>query len=281
MAGYAALLAVGYLSSLLREQTDKLLLAAVGSSMALVAYYGIAARMANLMIQFYAFFGTPMISAVGALYASGDWQGVKRLFSNMSKIVPFFAGILVVLILGFYDRLIAIWLGRTIPEVLPLLAMLLISNFILVVLTGPGSALCRGIGKVGIETKFILVYLTMNFAMTVGLVLAFGAIGTVIASAASMAVSAFFFVWFLYGTLDLDRSGIRLSLLSFPIVFLCVFAAWQISAIFPLPPSRALGIIHAALMSLPVMLIYVLLMTAAGIVPHKKILNFGLAAWRR
>ena len=106
-----------------------------------------------------------------------------------------------------------IWVGKSVSEknlheVLPFLLMLLLSNFILVIFTGPGSALCRAIGKVGIETKFILVYLTMNIAMTVGLVLAFGAIGTVIASAAQHNRFTFFFVWFLYGTIDLDRSGI-------------------------------------------------------------------------
>ncbi len=280
MLGYAGLLLVGTLSSIMREQTDRLVLAGFGTSITLVACYGIAARLANLLMQSYSFFGIPMISAIGVFFASNDWQGIKRLYSNMTKIVVFCSGILVVLILGFYDRILVMWLGRNISGILPILALLLISNFIMIIFTGPGSATCRGIGKVGIETRYILIYFILNVVLTIGLVWSLGAIGTVIASAASMSISSLIFVWILYCKLDLERSCLRLSILSIPIVTICVIMSWWISASFPFPLTRLPAMFYAAILSLPVIFVYIFLMSVLGVVPYKKLTYLALAYLR-
>ena len=58
-----------------------------------------------------------------------------------------------------------------IPEAAPIPSPLLGGNTVAVILTGPGTALCKGIGRVGIETVYVMINLTLNLTLTVLLVI--------------------------------------------------------------------------------------------------------------
>ena len=71
-------------------------------------------------------------------------------------VMPFLGGAFVVLVASTYDRLLMIWIGQSIPQVGPILFILLAGNIIAIALTGVGTSLCRGMGKVSIETSYIV-----------------------------------------------------------------------------------------------------------------------------
>lgn len=207
-ARYSGLLAVGYASAALRDQTDKLVLASFAST-ALVGYYSIAARLASLVMEIIRFFYMPMMTAVGALQARADWPAIRVLYARMMAVVSGLTGGIVVLVAGLSGPLVVLWMGRPIPEVTLMLLLLLPGTACAAMLTGPGTALCRGIGRVGIETTYVIVNLVLNLAVTIALVLTIGAIGTVIASGATWAVSAVIFTFHLHRQLDLPVEATR------------------------------------------------------------------------
>jgi O-antigen/teichoic acid export membrane protein len=148
---YAGFLALGQISIALRDQTDKLVLAGVGSTV-WTAWFGLASRLANLTLVACSFFYMPLVSAVAALAARDDWAGVCRIYSNTMVAMPLLAGAFVVAVAATYDRLLIVWIGREVPQVGPILFIMLAGNITAVVLTGVGASLCKGIGRVSIET---------------------------------------------------------------------------------------------------------------------------------
>ena len=202
LSSYSGLMLTGSVSAALRGSTDKIILASMASPV-WAGYYGIAARLANLVMEASNFFYAPLIAASGALHAQKDWDGIKRLYSKMMTVVPLVVGAIVVILAGVYDRLLVFWLGLSIPEVSTILLLLLWGNAVAVILTGPGTAVCKGIGRVGIETRYVVLNLVLNVVLTVALVVWLGAIGTVVASAVSWSAAAVYFLFVLHKNTDL------------------------------------------------------------------------------
>ena len=74
-------------------------------------------------------------------------------------------------------------------------------------LTGPGTAICRGVGRVGIETTYLAFNLILNLVLTVSLVLIIGPIGTAVATGTTWAVSSILFLFVLHRNLRSSDSG--------------------------------------------------------------------------
>ena len=203
---YLALLSVGSLSVLLRGETDKLVLAGFASP-GWVGVYAIAARMSSLVMESSNFFYTPTIAATGAMNGRGDWQGVRSLYVTMAAVFPVAAGLVSVLVLSLYDRLTVLWLGRTVAGVAPILFLVVAGNVIAVILTGCGTSICKGLGKLEIESVYVITSLILNIILTITLVIAVGAIGTVIASTVSWAVGAILFLVLVHRRFDFPLRG--------------------------------------------------------------------------
>ena len=205
---YSALLTVGAIAGALREQTDKVILSALASP-TWVAYYGIAARLSNLVMEIISFVYLPMLTAVGALNAMGDWEGVRRLYSRLMAVVSIVTGLGVVIVAGLADHLVVLWLGSPIPQVTLLLWLLITGSASAAMLTGPGTAICRGSGRVGIETTYLAFNLVLNVVLTISLVLIIGPIGTAVATGTTWAVSSVLFLFVLHQRLDLPTAASR------------------------------------------------------------------------
>jgi O-antigen/teichoic acid export membrane protein len=199
---YAGCLVLGSLSASLRVETDKLVLASFASP-AWTGYYSLAARMAGLVMEVSNFFYVPTVAAAGALHARADWPGIRALYSRLMVVVPAAAGAVIVAVAGFPRHLMVLWIGRDVPQAVPLLGLLLCGYASAVVLTGPGTCICKGAGRIEIETAYIAVSLALNLGLTIILVRWVGPIGTVIATAVSWAAGSLFFVFHLHRRLPL------------------------------------------------------------------------------
>ena len=203
---YLGLLSIGSFSSLLRGETDKLVLACFASP-AWVGVYAIAARMSSVVMESSNFFYNPTIAATGAMNGREDWQGVRSLYVTMAGVFPVAAGLVTVLVLSLYDRLSIVWLGRSVPGIAPILFLIITGNATAVILTGAGTSICKGLGKLEIETTYVVTGLILNIILTITLVLTVGAIGTVIASTVSWAIGAVLFIVLLHRQFDLPLKG--------------------------------------------------------------------------
>jgi O-antigen/teichoic acid export membrane protein len=121
----------------------------------------------------------------------------------------FLAGAFVVLVASTYDRLLMMWVGRSVPQVGPILFILLAGNIIAIALTGVGTSLCKGIGKVSMETTYIVICVVANIVLKLTLTPWLGPIGSVVASAGSWALGSIIFVFLMYRAVKLPNTVFR------------------------------------------------------------------------
>lgn len=245
MARYSGLLMVGSLAAALRDQTDKIVLASLASP-TWVGYYGIAVRLSTLVMEIIRFVYYPILTAVGALNALGDWEGIRKLYRQLMAVVSIVTGLIVVLVLGLADYLIVFWIGRPIPEVTPLLWWLMAGNASAAMLTGPGTAICRGCGRPGIETIYLAVNLVLNLVLTVSLVLLIGPIGTAVATGSTWALSSILFLFVLHARVDLPVDASRRAAFTTMVAGGFAAAVYWLSGLAGLPEGRAQAVWYCA-----------------------------------
>jgi len=270
---YAGFLALGWISIVLRDQTDKLVLANVGNSL-WTAWFGMASRLANLVLVVCGFFYVPLVSAVAALNARGDWAGVRRLYENVMITLPLLTGVFVVLIASAYDRLLVMWIGRSVPQVAPLLFILLAGNITAVVLTGAGSSLCLGIGRVEIQTTYIIVCVVSNIALKLVLTWFLGPIGSVLSSAASWALGSTVFIILLHRAVALPHTTLRAAA-TIPVMAAAVVIARMTAGALPQSTTRWHAALSISGIGLFAIAVYTVLLIATGAVPLSTFRRIG------
>lgn len=280
ISGYAGLLLVGQVSGVLRDQTDKVVLAALASP-TWVGLYGIAVRLASLVLMIAILFYSPLAAAAGAMNAAGDWKGVRRLYSNVITILAVCGGATAVLVGGLYDRIVVLWMGHGIPGVGPILLVLLFGNTAAMVLTGAGTSLCKGVGRVGIDTVYTSFSLLSNLLLKVVLIAAMGAMGSVISSSASWAMASLLFVFLLHRSLDLPREATRRALLSLVLATLVVILGRVISAYVSPITGRLAAFWSVAGLGTILLSVYFLLMVICGGMSLRSLQHYGQRAYAR
>jgi O-antigen/teichoic acid export membrane protein len=280
ISGYAGMLLVGQVSAILRDQTDKVVLAAFASP-TWVGLYGIAVRLASLVLMISTLFYAPLSAAAGAMNAAGDWNGVRRLYSNIITILAVCGGATAVLVGGLYDRIIVLWMGHGIPGVGPILLVLLFGNTAAMVLTGAGTSLCRGVGRVGIDTGYTTFGLVSNLLLKVVLIAAMGAMGSVISSSASWAMASLLFVFLLHRYLDLPREATRRALLSLVLATLVVILGRVISAYASPVTGRLAALGSVAGLGTILLSVYLMLMVVCGGISWQSLQQYGKRAHAR
>jgi O-antigen/teichoic acid export membrane protein len=265
LARYGGLMAVGSVAAALRDQTDKIILASLASPV-WVAYYGIAARLCSLVMEIISFFYVPILTAAGALNAMGQWDSVRRLYTRLMATVSTATGLVVIVVAGLADRLVILWLGRPIPEVTVLLWLLITGTASAAILTGPGTAICRGCGRVGIETTYLTVNLVLNFFLTIALVLLIGPIGTAVATGTTWALSSVLFLVVLHRRLDLPAEASRRAVGTALVAAALAGALYWISRALGLPAGRSDALVSVVWLGAASAFAYVLLLMALRLV---------------
>jgi O-antigen/teichoic acid export membrane protein len=136
-------------------------------------------------------------------------------------------------------------------------------------LTGPGTAICRGSGRAGIETAYLALNLVLNVGLTISLVLLIGPIGTAVATGATWAVSSILFLFVLHARLDLPVDASRRAAAT---ALLAAAVAWAVhwtSGVLGVPAQRWEALWYSAVLG-----------AAGAAVYFGALLTFGLASIR-
>lgn len=266
---YAGLLIVGYISAALRDQTDKLAFAFFATSV-WVGYYAIASRLAFLVMEISTFVYNPTIAAAGSMTSKGETDRVAGLYKTLMAWVPLLSGMILVMVVGLHRPMMYLWLGRVIPQVIPLLLMLVLANALVVALTGPGTSLCRGIGRVEIETSYVVFNLILNAVFTVILIKLIGPFGSVIASVGSWTAGSVFFVWRLHRAVHLP---VRATLRAVGI-YCCAASTGLLTLLVTdrvvgFPTSRKMSIVELAVAGLIALAFYLGVVRLLGLQPDQ------------
>jgi O-antigen/teichoic acid export membrane protein len=270
MGSYYGLILIGFVSAALRDQTDKIVLAAMASP-AWVGYYAIASRLGALVIEVSRFFYVPMMAAVASLNAAGNWTAIRRVFDRMMTAGALAACAVAVIVASHYDRLLVLWIGEFPPSVAPMLLLLLAGNTTAVVLTGTGTALCRAVSRVGIETTYVLVNLVANVILTIWLVSAIGPMGTVAASAITWAGSAVVFVVVLHRRLGLPTRGTFAAVRAMAAMVVTVGAFRVMSQVLPVAETRTAALVSMCWLGPLTLGVYGLCAALAGVFGRSEI----------
>ncbi len=270
---YAGFMAIGSSASLLREQTDKIILA-VYASPTWVGYYGIAIRLAMLLLDFNRFFFPPFTAAAAALHARGEWAELCAIYGRVLLTVAVCTGMVFIGVMAGYDRLMLFWLGNSFPQVTEILLLLVLGNSFSVILAGPQSALCRGIGRAGIETGYVVVSIVLNLLATLLLVTLMGPLGTVYASAGSSVVGALLFVWLFHRNLKVPLRALLTAVSAFALALPVAGALRWLFLMGTLPQGRSAALLSLLAGTVPACLLYMGLLLLGGIVTRRELRGF-------
>jgi len=276
LSKYCGWLLIGSVSMALRDHADKVIIAHFASPL-WVGYYGIAVRLASVVLMVCSFFYVPLIAAVGALKTAGDWSDIRNIYVKVVAMIGLFAGVLALLIGGLYDRFTILWIGKAVPEVAPLFFLLLMANVTAVTLTGAGSALGKGIGRADLETYYVIICLILNIALKLILVPIYGATGTVVASTVSWTIGSFFFIAILHLSLPLPRKAAIIPFLLITADAVFILATRSLLAYCPMPSGRLAAFISIAIIGPVLIGGYVINMIALGVLPFRVISAYGLS----
>jgi O-antigen/teichoic acid export membrane protein len=280
VAPYAGFLLLGSFSLAFRDQADKVILSSVASPV-WTGYYGIAARLAGLVAITCTFFYVPTIAASGALFASDDGPGLHRIYDDVIIATSFLVGLVVVLVAGLHDRLVVLWLGKSMPEVGGILYLLLIGNTIAIILTGTGTSVCKGMGIVRIEMVYIIVGLGLNVLFKAVLVPLIGAVGTVVSSSASWALSSVVFVIILHRQTRLPASSTFKAVKTLLNILICAAIARGLSAALPAATNRLSVLFLTMGLAAASTLVFTLGMTLSGVLSRDDFRRLGRFAKAR
>lgn len=231
------LLLVGYGSAALRDQTAKIVLSTMASA-TWVGYYSIALRLTAIINEASRFFYNPLIAAASATHGAGDTAGTGQLYSRTTRLLILIAGTLITLVVGLAERVIGLWIGHPVPQSAQILYLLVIGYGSAIVLTGSGTALCRAVGRVDIETRYVVLNLVSNIILTIVLVLWIGPIGTVISSAVTWAASSFYFSYILPKHIPVPLEVTSASRKALVLALACGAVLHFLSLALPMPEGR-------------------------------------------
>jgi O-antigen/teichoic acid export membrane protein len=276
LAPYAGFMLLHSVSAALRDQTDKVVLSSIASPL-WTGYFGIAARLAGVVPLISSFFYVPTIAAAGALSGRGDSKAIHRLYDDAMRMTSVSVGLFAVLIAGLHDRILMLWLGKAMPEVSLLLYLLLGGYAFAVIMTGAGTAICKGTGRVKMEATYIAAGFMMNIVLKFALVPLVGPIGTLAASTISWVLSAVFFVFLMHRGTDLPTSATMKGCKTVIICVVSVVLARLISSEFPPGEGRCSILLDSVLFGCLIGGLYCFLAVWLGILPLRKIIGQLLA----
>jgi O-antigen/teichoic acid export membrane protein len=190
LIGFSARLQAAVLANLLNSQTDRVVVGAVSTPIAL-GHVSIASQVAEAgrALAFAAL--NPMISRMAVTYGSEGKEALDELLERQRRFwtVGLVGGIAVAL--GATRPAIGAWLGDGYDRA-ALFAVMLIAAYGLAMLPGPAFAYLRARGNPGLEGKFGLITVALNLVGTIVLAITIGAVGVVMATLAAYAIST---VW--------------------------------------------------------------------------------------
>ncbi len=191
---YAGGLALGQFAAIVKDNGDRFLCTLLASP-DFTALLGVANRLNVLIGEINRYTFTPLIPAVGHARAAGDHARVEAVFERALVLNAVATGMLGCAVVGNGRFILGFWIGLSTPLALKILSIVTFGTIAQLMLTGPATAVCRGIGKPRYETIYVVAAMILNLAASPLFIWWGGGIGKVIATAGALCASSLLFVW--------------------------------------------------------------------------------------
>ena len=196
IVGFSLRLQVSVLSTLVNNQTDKVVIGLVSSTRTL-GEAGIAAQVADASRLIAGAALGPIVSRMAALHGSGDEPGLAALFARFNRLWMFTVLGVTVIGVGAIYPIITGWLGDG-HEDAALFAGFLVAAYGANMLSGAGTSYLRAIGRPGLEARYGMVLVLCNLALTPPLGILLGPVGVVGATLLTYVAGTGWFLWRLH-----------------------------------------------------------------------------------
>jgi O-antigen/teichoic acid export membrane protein len=264
---FAAFMLLGVIASLSREQADKLIMATTATSV-WVGYYGIASRLTNLVLVVCSSLYVPTMAAVGLVSVSRSPGQLDRIYNDVCTITILSVGLAVVIVGGLSNRLIVLWIGSANPEMESIVHVMLFGIAMASMLTGCGTAICKGLGILHIELKYIIISLAGNAVLKALLIPIVGAMGSVIASYLSWGLASIVFICLFHRATGITKSPSYRLAGALAIAALSIGIARYTSGLMSTGTDRLAQVLPIALIGAMVSVLFVVLSIMTGVIPR-------------
>jgi O-antigen/teichoic acid export membrane protein len=245
IAPFAGLLLISQLALVLRDQTDKIVLASVDSPTA-AGCFSMAQRFTAPLMQLGTALCVPLTAAVGAVCARQDWNSVHQLYSRLTHWLSVLTGMLAFVICTLRGPLFVLWLGSDQPAAHLFLPLQMCGAAFAVMFTAAGVALAKGTGRPGLETRYALLTLILILVSKPLLVFGFGAWATVLSSTLSWCAGGALFLVLVHRHLGVPKWVAARSAGIFAVSVLACIACWKLTNLLPFAvhsrPSAAIAL---------------------------------------
>ncbi len=177
---------------MIHMQADKIILSHF-LGLGFVTFYELGQKAANAVRAFPILLLTALVPAVSEMEASDDHDKLRQLYQRGSKYVSFMVFPLIFLAVIVAPKLINLWVGDNFG-LAALTFQILAIGYGINVLTGMGTSIVRGIGKPEYETRYAVLTLLMQLALSITLVQLVGYRGILISVLATAVVAALYFL---------------------------------------------------------------------------------------
>jgi O-antigen/teichoic acid export membrane protein len=249
---FSAFAYLSRLAAITYVHADKLVIGAV-LGMRAVAYFAIAATIANAVLGITFRLSSVMYPAASALAASGQLERLKDAYFNTARYVFSINAGIVLLIALFAREILHYWMGAEFAAYGERVMILVAAGMLLDSLTNLPSMINDGLGHARVSGPFAFLRACVGLAVMLGLVGPYGIEGVAAAHLLTSALMTTVFLCYVHGrTVPFKLSElVSSSYLRAGFILLAIA-----SASVPFRPERTLNLIEAVLLGSILTLIY-------------------------
>jgi O-antigen/teichoic acid export membrane protein len=179
-------------AAIIYMQVDKIILSHF-LGLSFVTFYELGQKAANAIRTLPMLLISALVPAVSELEASDNKEKLMELYKRGSKYISLMVFPLILLSVAIAPDLINLWVGDRFSLAILSFQILMI-GYGINVLTGMGTSLVRGIGKPEYETRYAVLTLIMQLALSITLVQRFGFRGILASVLITAVVGALYFL---------------------------------------------------------------------------------------
>ena len=177
---------------MVHTQADKIILSHF-LGLSFVTFYDLGQKAANAVRTLPMLLLTALVPAVSELEANNDRERLIRLYHRGSKYISLMVFPLIFFSIIVARELFNLWVGEGF-NLAVLGFQILVIGYGINVLTGMGTSMVRGIGKPEYETRYAVLTLVMQLALSIILVQTIGFKGVLVSVLITAVTAAFYFL---------------------------------------------------------------------------------------
>lgn len=211
---YGYKLQVSRFANLISFQADNLLISHF-LGVGMVTYYQLGTSVIQQSRQFVLLLISALIPAVSELRANNDLDRLEDLYLRGSKYLICLSVPLTCFLVIEAPLIMTVWMGKG-YGLSAVVIQILSTGYCAATVTGVASAIAAGSGRTEIDMKFGLLMASMNLFLGIVLIIKFGFVGLLIATAVSLIVSSAYFIHLFHKKVSIVPLGLFLQLIRTP-----------------------------------------------------------------